>query len=361
MRCAVATAIRRMARSAGLLALGGLLACSVALAADEAAQWQRLWARLPPLPAQAAETARAISVRQVMSDGLGFEQLRVDIADERLRALQRDVDSLFDVTAKVHASQVRRTMEEAAKDPLLAEAARKIEETWKPDPKQPDRMPSLEQLRALDREVTRVLGPMPSPASAAAERAARSPIAAYRLELQRATPRAGQFLQRLADLQRRHAAEHARVDRDAMSRRGPGADVLALARTVVTQHQALAQQQLAEARTIDDEARAALAPRAQRLAELAREAEQRGTPAPQRHEAYAAIKAYLELLLTLQRETLLDVGFWAALRPAALPYSLYESSLAPGFDLRAAGELTLSLPYYPIGRAIVLDRLPGIR
>jgi hypothetical protein len=350
-----------MARSAGLFALGGLLACSAALAADEAAQWQRLWARLPPLPAQAAEAARAISVRRVMSEGLGFEQLRVDIGDERLRALQRDVDGLFDLTAKAHAAQVQRAMDAVNKDPQLAELGRKIDETWKPDPKQPDRMPSLEQLRALDREVTRVLGPMPSPASAAAERAARSPIAAYRLELQRATPRAGQFLQRLADLQRRHAAEHARVDRDAMSRRGPGSEGLALARGVVAQHQALAQQQLAEARTIDDEARAALAPRAQRLAELAQEAEQRGTPVPQRHEAYAAIKAYLELLLTLQRETLLDVGFWAALRPAALPHSLYESSLAPGFDLRAAGELPFSLPHYPIGRAIVLDRLPGIR
>lgn len=354
-------ATRRLACSAVLLLPSGLLVGAGAAAADEATQWQRLWARLPPLPAQAGEAARAISVRRVMSEGLGFEQLRVDVADERLRALQRDVDSLFDATAQVHAAQVRRAMEAVEKDPKLADLARKMDETWKPDPKQPDRMPSPEQWRALDREVTRVLGPMPSAASAAAEQAARSPIAAYRLELQRTTPRAGQFLQRLADLQRRYASEHACVDRDALTRRAGGADALELARGLVAQHQALAQQQLADARALDEEARTALAPRAQRLAELAQAAEQQGTPAPQRHEAYAAIKAYIELLLTLQRETLQDVGFWAALRPAATPRALYELSLAPGLDLRAAGELPFSLPHYPIGRAIVLDRPPGIR
>jgi hypothetical protein len=45
----------------------------------------------------------------------------------------------------------------------------------------------------------------------------------------------------------------------------------------------------------------------------------------------------------------------------AASQSLYELSLAPGFDLHANGELALSLPYYPIGRAIVVGLEPGIR
>jgi hypothetical protein len=34
---------------------------------------------------------------------------------------------------------------------------------------------------------------------------------------------------------------------------------------------------------------------------------------------------------------------------------------APGFELRANGELPLALPYYPAGRAIVVGLEPGIR
>lgn len=343
------------------LFLGTWLACAGALADNEAARWQALWTRLPPLPTQAVDAARMIAVRRVTSEGLGIMQLRVDVADDRLLALQRDIDSLFDVTAKPTAAQFQRTMDAANKDPQLGELARKIDEAWKPDPARPDQPPSLDKLRELDREVTRVLGPMPTPASAAQELATRSEIAAYRLELQRATPRAGQFLQHLSDQQRQYARLHAQADREAFAQRGTGVDVATLARNLVARHHSMAQQQLAEATTVFDEARAALAPRAQRFAELARAAEQRGAPAPERHAAYASIKAYLELLLTLQRETLQDVGFWAGLRVAVGPRSLYELALAPGFELRAEGELPLALPYYPIGRAIVLDRPPGIR
>jgi hypothetical protein len=338
-----------------------IAAAAAAHAADEAARWQALWARLPPLPAHASEAARAISARPLRSEGLGYVQLRVDIDDERLKSLQRDIDALFDLTAKAHAAQVQRAIDAVNRDPQLGELARKMSEAWKPDPARPDAMPSLEQMRQLDREVERVLGPMPTPASAAQERAANSEIAAYKLELQRATPRAGQFMQRLADQQRGYLRQHAAVDRDAVAQRAAGADAALLARTVVARHQALAQQQLADANAIHDEARAALGPRVQRYIELAQAAEQRGVPAPQRHEAYAAIKSYIELLLTLQRETLLDVGFWAGVRPAAQPAALYEHALAPGFDLRANGEPLLSTTYYPAGRAIMLDRPPGIR
>jgi hypothetical protein len=210
-----------------------------------------------------------------------------------------------------------------------------------------------------------VLGPI-TPASDAL--APRSEIAAYRLELQRATPRAGQFMQRLSDQQRQYARQHAQADREAIAQL-KAADVSATARTLVAHHHALAQQPLADATAILTETRETLAPRVKRMAELARAAEQRNAPPGERNNAYAVLKSYVEFLLTLQRETLQDVGFWGGIRvAAALPApaqagtrSLYDHALAPGFELRANGDLPLSLPYYPIGRAIVVGLEPGIR
>ena len=71
------------------------------------------------------------------------------------------------------------------------------------------------------------------------------------------------------------------------------------ARALVARHHTLAQQQLADASSLLREARAVLAPRVKRLAELARAAEQRSAPAGERNEAYVLIKAYVEFLLTL--------------------------------------------------------------
>ncbi len=306
-----------------------------------------------------------VAARLVQSEGLGFAQLRVDVADAGLRRLQQDVDQLFEPTSKASAAQFRRTMDAANQDPVLIEQARKLDKLWQPDPANTDRMPTLGELRALQREVELVLGPIPSPASAALAR--RSEIAAYRLELQRAAPRAAQFLQRLANQQRQYAQQHMQADREAIARLA-GADVAATARALVARHDALAQQQLADAVTILREARDALAPRVKRLVELARAAEQRDASPGERNEAYALLKAYVEFLLTLQRETLQDVGFWGGIRAArALPaaaqagtHSLYEQVHAPGFELRANGELPYSLPHYPLGRAIVVGLPPGI-
>lgn len=102
---------------------------------------------------------------------------------------------------------------------------------------------------------------------------------------------------------------------------------------------------------------------------LVRAAKRRNAPPAESNEAFMLLKSYVELMLTLHRETLQDVGFWAGTRLAsplptanrAASQSLYELSLAPGFDLHANGELALSLPYYPIGRAIVVGLEPGIR
>jgi len=345
-----------------------LLLCMAAhaFAADEADRWQALFAAVPALPATPAEASKKISARPVQSEGLGIAQLRIEVADVELRRLQQEVDHLFEPTARVGVAQMQRTMEAINNDPALGELARKIDKVWKPDPANPDKMPSVDEIRALNRDVERALGPMPTPASAAL--APRSEIAAYRLELQRATPRASQFLQRLADQQRRYAQQHMQADRETISRLA-ATDVAQAARALVARHHELAQQQLAEAAVVLGDARKALAPRVKHLVELARAAEQRNAAPGERNEAYALLKAYVELLLTVQRETLQDVGFWGGIRIAnALPvpaqtgtHSLYEQGLAPGFELRANGELPYSLPYYPLGRAIVVGLPPGIR
>jgi hypothetical protein len=353
-------------RQAALCA--GLLLCTVqgAAAAGEAERWQALFAAVPALPATPLEASQKISARTVQSEGLGITQLRIEVADAGLRALQQQVDQLFAPTSQTVARQIRRNMEAAEKDPALAEMARRIDQAWQPDPAHPDKPPTLEEMRRFNREIEAVLGPMSAAASAAP--APRSEIAAYRLELQRATPRAGQFMQRLSDQQRQYARQHAQADREAIAQLN-GANVPATARALLARHDALAQQQLADATAILQEARETLAPRVKRMAELARAAEQRDAPPGERNNAYAVLKSYVEFLLTLQRETLQDVGFWGGIRvAAALPApaqagtrSLYAHALAPGFELRANGELPLSLPYYPIGRAIVVGLEPGIR
>jgi len=345
---------------------GLLLGLATPAAAAEAERWLSLFAAVPALPATPAEALRTISARRVQSEGLGITQLRIEVSDPGLRALQQQVDALFEPTAKASAARMQATMEWANKDPVLTDLARRIDKTWRPDPAHPDKLPSPAELRQLDREVERVLGPTRSAASAAA--LPRSEIAAYRLELQRASPRAAQFMQRLSDQQRQYARQHAQVDREAIAQL-TGADVAATARALVARHHTLAQQQLTDASSILTQARAALAPRVKRLAELARAAEQRNAPPAEPAEAYGLLKSYVEFLLTLQRETLQDVGFWAGTRVAgslpaatqATTRSLYELSLAPGFELHANGELPLSLPYYPIGRAIVVGLEPGIR
>ncbi len=344
-----------------------LLLCvaPAAWAADEADRWQALFAAVPVLPATPAEASKKISAHPVQTEGLGMAQLRIDVADSALRRLQQDVDQLFEPTAKASAAQFQRTMDAVNRDPRLTEMARTLDKAWKPDPAHPDKQPSLDELRTLEREVERVLGPMPSAASAAL--APRSEIAAYRLELQRATPRAAQFLQRLVAQQRQYAQQHMQADRETIARLA-GTDVAAAARVLVVRHHELARQQLADASATLREAREVLAPRVRRLAELARAAEQRNATPSERNEAYALLKAYVELLLTLQRETLQDVGFWGGVRVvSALPaaaqadaHSLYEQELAPGFELRANGELPYALPYYPLGRAIVIGQPPGI-
>jgi hypothetical protein len=85
--------------------------------------------------------------------------------------------------------------------------------------------------------------------------------------------------------------------------------------------------------------------------------------------AYALFKSYIEFLLTLQRETLQDVGFWGGVQVRrgltiaqdASNRSLYELSIAPDVPLRGNGVLATAGPHYPDGRAIEVGLPPGIR
>jgi hypothetical protein len=80
-------------------------------------------------------------------------------------------------------------------------------------------------------------------------------------------------------------------------------------------------------------------------------------------------KSYIEFLLTLQPETLQDVGFWAAVRVSCNSLSarqtsdgaLYELTLAPAVALRGDGIFTTAGPHYAGGRAIAVGLPPGIR
>jgi hypothetical protein len=327
---------------------------------SETERWQALFAAIPDLPATAAETIAKIRAQPV--DG----KVRIEIADEGLRSLQRNVDDLFEPSSRQSAAQMRQRLKEIDDDPGMKELARKLDQATAPAMRE-GKPPTREEFRKMKEEVEALLGPC----STTHEGCPSPPlgdIATYRMELQRTQPRAAQFQQRLFEQQRRFAQLHADIDRVALARQ-PGADAAALARDTVERHQALARQQLADAQTVYSQARDAVRPRFQRLAELARAAEQRNAPPAERVQAYALFKSYIELLLTLQRETMQDVGFWAGVRVRqgstkardANLAGLYELSLAPDVALQGNGVPPATGPHYPEARAIVLGLPPGIR
>jgi hypothetical protein len=338
---------------------GALLGTPACARAGETDRWQALFAAVPALPEAPAGALAKIAGHRV--DG----RIRVEVADATLRTLQRDVDELYETTARGSSAQVQRRLAEVNQDPELARLGGRIDEvlglehpTGKP--------PAADELKKLNQELEPLIG------SGATSRDAppvpMSAIASYRLELQRTPPHPAQLYQRLFEQQRRYAQQHAQADRDAMARRaGPAA--AALARALVERHQALARQQLADATAMYSEARDTFRPRFERMAQLARAAESRNASPAERVQAYALFKAYVEMLLTLERETLQDVGFWAGIRarpvlteiPTDSAQSLYEHVLAPDIELHGDGELATAGPHYPGGRAIVVGLPPGLR
>jgi len=335
------------------------LLCATTLAeAAETDRWQVLFSAVPQLPATTAEVIPKIGGRRVNG------QLRMEIADAGLKALQRDVDNLYDTTAKGSRAQMQSRLDEVNKDPELAGLAHKIDDVIGLE-KPTGKTPTSKELKKLNKEADRVLGPG---ATSRDVPPAMTEIASYRLELQRKQPRPAQFIKRLYEVQRRYARQHAQADRDAMARLA-GADATALKRDLVDRHHVLARRQLADATAIFSEARNTITPSFERMAQLARAAELGNASPSERIQAYALFKAYVEMLLTLQRETLQDVGFWAGIRPRSGVHAtttgsdrtLYENSLAPDVELHGNGTLMTSGPHYPSGRAIVFGLPPGIR
>jgi hypothetical protein len=323
-------------------------------------RWQALFAAIPPLPADAAAAVSKISTSVV--DG----RVRIGIADPGLRSLQRDVDELFAPPSQQSAAQFQQRLKEINDDPGMQRLARKLDDAMRPATRE-GKPPTREEMRKMQTEVEKLLGPCAT-TRAGCPPPPQSEIAAYRLELMRQQPRSGQLYQQLFDMRRRFAQQHAEADRAALARIGE-ADAASVARELVERHHALARQQLAETTTLHAQARDTLGPRLQRMAELTRAAEGRNASVGERVQGYSVLKGYIELLLTLQRETLQDVGFWAGVRPRSLPanalntgrVSLYELIGAPEVELSGNGVLPTAGPYYPEGRAIVVDLPPGIR
>lgn len=341
-----------------LIALfAALLCCPAAAQTSETERWQVLLASIPMLPSAPSEALAKISTSVVEG------RVRIGIADPALRGLQRSVDELFEPTSRQSAAQFQRRLQEINEDPGMQQLARKLDEAMRPATRE-GKPPTREELKKMQAEVGKLLGPCAT-AAAGCPPPAPGDIAGYRLELLRQQPRAGHYYSQFFEMQRRYAKLHAEADSAAQARVGQ-ADAASLARDVVDRHHALARQQLIEAATLYAQARDTLVPRLQRMAELTRAAEGRNAPAGERVQGYAVFKSTIEFLLTLQRETLQDVGFWTGVRArsgarAGDDGSLYELALAPEVNLRGTGTLPTSGPYYPEGRAIVTGLPPGIR
>jgi hypothetical protein len=341
------------------LITGVLLIVPALTEAAETDRWQALFAAVPPLPASPAEAISKIKGRKVNG------QIRVEITDSGLRTLQREADDLYAATAKTSQAQVQSQLDKANSDPELARLGRRIDDVVGLN-KQTGKPPKIDELKKLNKDVESILGA--GATSRDIPPAAMSDIAAYRLELQRMQPHSASFLKRLFELQHRYAQQHAQADRDAI-KRIPAVDAMAVTHSLIARHHELASRQLADAAGVFAEARNTLHPRFAKMAQLARVAELRNASPAERIQAYSLFKSYLELLLTLQRETLEDVGFWAGIRARTVlrssttggAQSLYEHSQAPDIDLQGNGELTSAGQHYPGGREIVVGLPPGIR
>ena len=125
---------------------------------------------------------------------------------------------------------------------------------------------------------------------------------------------------------------------------------MAIARELVEAHHALAQQQLVEARELFVEARNALRPAVEHMASLAQAAHGQGGSAFELAAAYGYLKSNAELLLTIDRVALEDVGFWTGVRARA-GAAPYEFAAAPNIALRVGTDVLPPAAPYPPGRA----------
>ncbi|MEQ1516520.1 MAG: hypothetical protein ABL931_08545 [Usitatibacteraceae bacterium] len=353
-----------------LLAAVVLVVCgaSPALAGDTE-KWQALLAAVPRPPTQPAEALARVTARR--ADG----KLGIDVSDPALHKFQRDVDALLQPVSAASAAIIQKNLKAMEEDPKFQEMAKSIDKTTGPMMKS-ETPPTYEQMKAMNAEVTRIFGadfnraPLPA-----------NKIAAYRIELQGKQPRASSFYQRLFNQRLRFTKLHVDLDREAAARLTKlGVDASAgetaiIAKDLVAQHHALAKQQLDEANALFVEARSAMSPAFTRMSDLAREAEQRNASAGERVQAYGLFKAYIEVLLTIDRVAIEDAGFWVGVVPRRVQRSKtatgpngagqfdspYAFSLAPDIDLLVTGEAAVPGAPYPPGRERRAPSPPGIR
>jgi hypothetical protein len=340
---------------------------TVTAAAGDAERWVLLFAAIPPPPARAAGAVAQIGVRAAAGDRLALE-----VTDPALRKLQREIDALHAPAAAASAAVVSERLREVDSDPELARLGREIDRVLQLDAPTAS-PPSPGEIRALKKDVARTLAERPPTSDATdlrAPAATTSAILAYRSARQTSEPRAADFYKRLFEAQSRYGGLHAARDRDALARvatlgsgSGAGAERAAIAYDLIQAHHALAQQQLAEASALFVEARTALRPVVEHMAKLLQDAETQGASAAERAVAHGFLKSHAELLLTIDRVTLEDAGFWSGVRArtgVGRPDALYEFALAPNTDLRAGTDVAVAGAPYPPGRARN-NGPPGIR
>jgi hypothetical protein len=305
-------------------------------AADDAERWRALFVTAPAAPATLDEARSRIVARRL--DGA----VVVQASDPAwpLRALQ--AQALIAPVSAASAEQFKATMERFNQDPQAARLVQGMDKALA-DAERAMRRGEHGPIRSQDPAVDQMLRDLDKPP----DLSRMSPIAAYALERGRAQPNASTFRQQFHEQRRRFARLHAELDAAA-----PG-DAAAMAERV-RRHQQLAQQQLQEAASLHGAARDALQPAVEKMAMLATQAEQRGAAAGERAQAYQWLKGIIEGLDAMVRTTIEDVGFWAAVQPAAdaaIPARpAYVLSLAPDVDLHGDGVLPPTIVPYPRGR-----------
>lgn len=305
-------------------------------AAGDAERWHALFIHAPPPPATLDNARAGIVARPIGGSVI------VEARDPAWSQRAQEAEALIAPMAAASREQFKATMEAFNKDPYAARLAKGLEKATDEALRAMQRG-ERPQIRSDDPEVAKLLRELDKPP----DPARLSPISAFVLERQRVQPNAGTFRRQFHDHRRRFARLHAELDA------APAANASVMADRV-QRHQALAQQQLHEAVAMYSAARDALAPAVEKMAALATQAEQRGTSPAERTQAYQWLKGVIEGLDAMARTTLEDVGFWAAVQPAAgaadAPRPTYRLSLAPDVDLMADGVLPPMFVPYPRGR-----------
>jgi hypothetical protein len=315
------------------------LAVAAALApatAGDAERWRMLFVSAPPPPATLDDARSRVVARRFGT------AVVVEARDPAWSQRAQEAEALIAPVTAASSEQFKATMEQFNKDPYAARLAHGLEKALD------DAVGSMQRgerkpIRSDDPEVGKLLRELDKPP----DPARLSPISAFLLERQRAQPNANTFRRQFHEHRRRFARLHAELD-------AATAGDAAVATERVRRHQALAQQQLQEAVSLYGAARDALAPAVEKMTELATQAEQRGASAGERSQAYQWLKGVIEGLDAMARTTIEDVGFWAAVQPAAggagASRPTYLLSLAPDIDLQADGVQPPMLVPYPRGR-----------